>query len=221
MVAALGGQSWLTLTSARFQGRTSGFYQGKPTGAIADFSEYFQFPDRTRIEIGKKRNVVEMFTGSQGWEITYRGKRELPSDQVEDFDRRRDHSLQTAMRVWLKDPKTILFSDGQNIVERHLTDQVTLLNADNDSITIQTDAESHLPMRVSWQWRDPVYKDLDKDAEEYDDYHFVEGIATPFTITRFHNGDMTNQRFLYREDYDVPLSPELFDPDLTASRISK
>ncbi len=32
MVAALGGQRWLTLTSTMQQGRTSGFYQGKPTG---------------------------------------------------------------------------------------------------------------------------------------------------------------------------------------------
>ena len=37
MVTALGGQRWLTLTSAMQQGRTSGFYQGKPTGATAEF----------------------------------------------------------------------------------------------------------------------------------------------------------------------------------------
>jgi hypothetical protein len=32
MVAALGGQRWLTLSSTMQQGRTSGFYLGKPTG---------------------------------------------------------------------------------------------------------------------------------------------------------------------------------------------
>ena len=34
MIAALGGQRWLTLTSSMQQGRTSGFYQGKPTGTV-------------------------------------------------------------------------------------------------------------------------------------------------------------------------------------------
>ncbi len=56
-------------------------------------------------------------------------------------------------------------------MERHLADQTTLINADNDSITIQTDAETHLPLRRSYQWRDPLYKDKNTDAEEYDDYH--------------------------------------------------
>ena len=108
MVAALGGQRWLTLTSTMQQGRTSGFYQGKPTGMTAEFYEIQKFPDQTRIELGKKRDVVEIISGDQAWEITYKGKKELPKDQVQDLIRRRDHSIQTAMRVWLNDPRTVL-----------------------------------------------------------------------------------------------------------------
>ena len=153
MVTALGGQRWLTLTSTMQQGRTSGFYQGKPTGATSDFYEIQKFPDQTRIELGKKRDVVEIINGNQVWEVTYRGKRELPKDQVDELLRRRNHSIQTAMRVWLKDPRTVLIYGGQALVERHLADQTTLINAENDSITIQTDAETHLPLRRSYQWR--------------------------------------------------------------------
>lgn len=221
MVAALGGQRWLNISTTMLEGRTSGFYQGKPTGDIANYTQYSQFPDQTRIEIGKKRNVVEIFSGEEGWEVTYRGKRTLPRDQVDDFLRRRDHSIEAAARVWMKDPKTILLYDGQSLVERHLADQVTLINSENDSITIQTDAETHLPLRRTWQWRDPVYQDKDTDSEEYDDYHVVDGIPTPFDVTRYHNGDMTNQRFLYRAAYNVPLPPDAFDPDATAAKIKK
>jgi hypothetical protein len=221
MVTALGGQRWLTLTSTMQQGRTSGFYQGKPTGMTAEFYEIQKFPDQTRVELGKKRDVVEIISGDQAWEITYKGKKELPKDQVQDLIRRRDHSLQTAMRVWLNDPKTVLIYGGQTLVERHLADRTTLINAENDSISIQTDAETHLPLRRSWQWRDPLYKDKNTDAEEYDDYHLVEGLPTAFTITRFHNDDMTNQRFLYRAGYDVALTPDMFDPDQAAAKIKK
>ncbi len=129
MVAALGGQRWLTLTSTMQQGRTSGFYQGKPTGMTAEFYEIERFPDQTRVELGKKRDVVEIISGDQAWEVTYKGKRELPKDQVQDLVRRRDHSIQAAMRVWLNDPKTVLIYGGQNLVERHLADQTTLINA--------------------------------------------------------------------------------------------
>ena len=41
------------------------------------------------------------------------------------------------------------------------------------------DAQTHLPLRRSFEWRDPVYKDKNTDAEEYDDYHTVDGFPTP------------------------------------------
>ena len=75
------------------QGRTSGFYLGKPTGMTSEFYEIQKFPDQTRVELGKKRDVVEIISGDQAWEITYKGKRELPKDQVQDLVRRRDHSI--------------------------------------------------------------------------------------------------------------------------------
>ena len=221
MVAALGGQRWLTLTSRMQQGRTSGFYQGKPTGATSEFYEIQKFPDQTRIELGKKRDVLEIISGDQAWEVTYKGKKELPKDQVHELLRRRNHSIETAMRVWLKDPRTVLIYGGQNLVERHLADQTTLINSENDSITIQSDAETHLPLRRSYQWRDPLYKDKNTDAEEYDDYHVVEGLPTAYTLTRYHNGDMTNQRFLFHAAYDVPLTPDMFNPDQAAAKIKK
>ena len=221
MVQALGGDHWLNLQNSYIEGRTSGFYQGKPTGAIGDFFSYHVFPDKDRIELTKKRDVVDIFVGNEGWEITYRGKRPLPKDQMDEFLRRRDHSIEVAVKVWMKDPGTILLFDGQSLAERHLADQVTLISASNDSITIQMDADTHLPLRRTFQWRDPLYKDKNEDVEEYDNYRTMDGIATPFAITRFHNGDMTNQRFIYKAAYNVQLPPNAFDVDATAAKIKK
>ncbi len=221
MVAALGGQRWLSLVSTMQQGRTSGFYQGKPTGATSEFYEIQKFPDQTRIELGKKREVVEIIAGDKAWEITYKGKKELPPDQVQELLRRRNHSIRIAITVWLNAPGTILIYNGQKLVERHLADKTTLINAENDSITIETDAETHLPLRRSYQWRDPLYKDKNSDAEEYDDYQPVEGLPTAYTLTRYHNDDMTNQRFLFRAGYNVALPPDMFNPDQAAAKIKK
>jgi hypothetical protein len=121
----------------------------------------------------------------------------------------------------MKDPSTVLMYEGQSLAERHLAQQVTLLSADNDSITIQLDAETHLPLRRTYYWRDPVYKDKNEEVEEYDDYHNIEGIQTPFAITRLHNGDMTSQRFIFKAAYNVPLPPDAFDADAGAARIHK
>jgi hypothetical protein len=221
MVQALGGDRWLNLQNSYIEGRTSGFYQGKPTGAIGDFFSWHVFPDKDRIELTKKRDVVDIFLGNEGWEITYRGKRALPKEQLDEFVRRRNHSIETAVKVWMKDPNTMILFDGQALSERHLADQVTLISATNDSITIQMDAETHLPLRRTYQWRDPLYKDKNEDAEEYDNYQTMDGIPTPFAITRFHNGDMTNQRFVYKAAYNVPLPENAFDVDATTAKIKK
>ena len=66
---------------------------------------------------------------------------------------------------------------------------MTLISADNEAVTILMDVQTHLPLRRTFQWRDPVYKDKNLDAEEYDDYHTIDGFPTPFTITRFKNDD--------------------------------
>lgn len=221
MVQALGGDAWLHMQNRLYDGRRSGFYQGKPNGAIVDFWEYHQFPDKDRIEFTKKRDVVQIFIGQQGWEVTYKGKRPLPADQLEKSLLRRDHSLETAIKVWLNDPGTILFYDGQRVVQRHLADQVKIISPANDSITLQIDAGSHLPVRRSFQWRDAVYKDKNESSEEYDDYHAIGGIQTPFTITSYLNDEMTDQRFLFHASYNVQLPPDTFDVDATAAKIKK
>jgi hypothetical protein len=221
MLSALGGPRWLALQNTYTYGRTTGFYQGKPTGEISDYYDWRTPSGQERIEAGKKHDDIEIFTGNDCWEATYQGKKPLPKDICSDFLRRRDHSIDVALRVWMNDPRTILIDEGQTLSERHLTDQVTLINTENDSITIQMDAETHLPRSRTFQWRDPVYQDKNTEREEYDNYHPVDGLPTPFSVTRFHNGDETNQRYLYKAAYNVPLPPDAFNIDVAAARVKK
>ena len=221
MVQAMGGERWLSMQNSYYQGRVSGFYQGKPTGAIEDFFQWRTPDGKERVEYSKKHDDVVIFSGNECWEANYRGKKALPKDICDDYLRRRDHSIDLALRVWLKDPRTILISEGQTLSERHLTDQVTLISPTNDAITIQMDSETHLPRSRTFQYRDPVYKDKNEEREEYDDYHTYDGIPTAFSITRFKNGDMTSQRFLYKAAYNVPLPPDAFNIEAAAAKVKK
>ena len=102
--------------------------------------------------------------------------------------------------------------------DRHLVDKVSLLTADNDGVTLTLDQETHLPRSRTFQWRDPLYKDLDTDVERYDNWQPVEGLMTALTITRYHNGDMVSQRFLTKVQYGLPFQPDLVDPDRPLNR---
>ena len=222
MVQALGGNRWLSVQNSYIEGSIAAFYESKPTGVNVRYWQWTT-PTEERIDLSDKShdkfNWVQIYTDRQCWEITYQGKRAMAQDVCSAAIRRRDHSIQTAVRLWMKNPNTLLIYDGQSLSERHLADQVTLLDEGNDAITIQMDAETHLPLSCSWSWRDPVYHDKDTDTEEYAEYHLIDGIQTPFTITRLHNGDMVQQRFVLKAAYDVSLPPDGFNSDAIAGKV--
>lgn len=227
MVTALGGPRWLAVKSVAETGRSSGFYQGKPTGALGDFHSLRTVPSSRadaglqRTEFGNKRDVVTILLADQEWEITYRGKRLIPAEEYLNTFRRRDHSLDEAVRVWWHEPGTVLFYVGRKLDERSLVDEVTLLDKDNDNITLKLDADTHLPVRVSFTWRNPLYKDKDEDAVEYADYHMQDGLPTALNLTYYHNGDMTSQRYLQQVLYNPAMPPDAFDVDAATAKIKK
>jgi hypothetical protein len=145
----------------------------------------------------------------------------MDKEQLEDFVRRRDHSIETAVKVWLKDPNTILVYEGQHLAERHLAEQVTLISADNEAITILMDTQTHLPLRRSFQWRDPVYKDKNTDAEEYDNYRTVDGFPTPYSISRFKNDEMVRQYYVTKVSFNQQLPADFWSVDAAERRIKK
>jgi hypothetical protein len=99
-----------------------------------------------------------------------------------------------------------------------MADKVTVLSANNDAVTLELDANTHLPLRRTFQWRNQQFKDFDEDAEDYSDYHTVQGLPTAMTITRYKNGDMVNQRFITKATYNEPLEPSMFDVEVLVKK---
>ena len=221
MVQALGGPAWLSMKNMERDGHVASFYHGNPDVGTTEYYEFHSWPDRDRIEYTKHRDVVQFYVGRTGTEVTYKGKAPLPQDQVDDWMRRRDHSIETVIKTWLNDPQTILVFEGQHMAERQLADQVTLISPQNESVTIQTDVQTHLPLRRTFQWRDPVYKDKNLDAEEYADYHVIDGFPTPFTITRFKNDEQVRQYYISHVKYDQSLPADFWDLTLVEKRVKK
>jgi hypothetical protein len=228
MIQALGGDAWLHRQDWEIQGRTASFYKGKPHDEVPRFEEYYRtHPFGERVVIishggaltmlglpGKDiSDVAEVWTPDNGFELTYKGSTPLPKKDVEEYQRHRAHSLDTVVNDWLHQPGVELTYEGADTESRHLTDKVSVLTPGNDVVTLQLDAGTHLPLSLTYQWRDPIYHDLNREIEQFDDYHTVQGIATPYTVTRLHNGDMVAQRFVTRVAYNLNLPAELFDPN--------
>ena len=230
MVEALGGPAWLERHDMQIHGRNAAFFRGQPNGNNIEYSAWRQFSgpgtppkadaerigfitDKSMFFPGKKIDIVQVWTGDNGYEVTYKGRAALPKEQVEDYYRRKFHSIESVITFWLKQPDVMVIAEGTSMVERRLADKVTILSANNDSVTLELDASTHLPLRRTFEWRNTQFKDHDEDVEQYDDYHDIQGLPTAFTISRYRNGDLATQRFLDKIQYNQSLSPELFNPD--------
>jgi len=213
-IQALGGEAYLTFVDMTQQGRTYSFYHGQPNSAGILFWRFYKYPDKERVELTKQRDVAYVITGYKGYEITYKGTTSQDPKVLADSLRRRAHSIEWVLRKWLAEPNIALFYDGPAVAAEKPADQITIMRQD-DSVTIYLDSNTHLPVKRSFSWRDPTDKLRNTEDEVYDNYRPVGAIKTPFSITRFLNGDMSNQRFLNSVSFNTGLNDSIFEASIT------
>ena len=212
MIAAMGGNKFLTYTNVMQKGRSAGFYHGRPTGEDSEFWAFSQYPDKERIELTPQRDIIELYNGDKGWEVTYKGAHELPEDDLKLYLQRREYRIDAVLRVWLKDPAVALFYDGSDIVEAQPVEKITILNGKNQGVTLMVDSNSHLLIKKQYTLRDAQgYRD--EEADIYANYHFIDGFATAYTILHTHNGDISGERFLSQVTYNEAVPADFFTPE--------
>jgi hypothetical protein len=215
MIQALGGPAYLGIRDVSQQGRTYSFYHGRPSSVGTVFWRFYKYPDRERIELTKQRDVAFVYNGNKGYELTYKGAALEDEKTLTDYLRRRQHSLDWVIRKWLNEPGIALFYEGSTVAEERPAEQVTILNSKNESVTLFVSTDNHLPVKKSYSWRDPLDKLRSTEDEVYDGYRNVQGIMTPFSVTRFLNGEMSNQRFLNSVTYNSGVSDSLFNTSIS------
>ena len=214
-IQALGGQAYLSAQNMSQQGRTYSFHRGEATNAGILFWRFVKFPDRERMELTKQRDVAYVYNGDKGFEVTFKGTAALDDKALSEFLRRRDHSLELVLRKWINEPGAAFFYDGPAVAANKPAEQVSVMNAKNDSVTLYFDSTTHLPLKKSFTWRDPTDNLRNTEEEIYDAYRNTQGIMTPYSITRFYNSEMSNQRFLNTVTYNDALNDSMFDAKTT------
>jgi hypothetical protein len=227
MVAALGGPAWLNRTTWVEYGQTSHFFKGQPDPYVYGFEDYRRaqpYAERvvpvvhisTLAILGMPgrdhRDTATVWDDQAGWELTYKGKVEVPKDEEQEFERVRSHSLEVIVKDWLKRPSVTVTYGETTTVERRLAESITI-SVEGDAVMLCLDASSHLPLSLTYKIRNETYKDFDTEVVEYENYQPIAGILTPMSVTRFKNGDIVSQRFLTKVEYKTNLAAELFDPN--------
>jgi hypothetical protein len=212
---ALGGQAYLSVVDMQTEGRTYSFYKGRQRGVGTRFWRFWRWPDKDRIELTKQRDVIYIHNGDQGFETTFHGTRPEAAKDLKEYLRRREYSLERMLRVWLNEPGVALFYDGVAVAENKPAEQVTVSTANGQVQTLFLDKFTSLPIAKSYIVRDPETRERSEELESYDNYHLVQGVNTPLTITRKIDGEMANQRFLTRVVYNSGVADSLFTARIT------
>ncbi len=210
-IKALGGDAYLNIHDMQEQGRTYTFYHGRPSSNGVFFWRFLEFPGKERIELTPQRDVAYVYNGDKGYEVTYKGPRAIEKKDLDDYLRHRKFSLETILHSWVNDPDVALFFDGAALAGSLAAQRVTLINKQDEAVSVYFDIDTHLPIKKTYSWRDPVDKERNIEEETYDGYRMVDGVMTPFGFTRYFNGDMQTERFVTSASYNKGLDQAMFD----------
>jgi hypothetical protein len=232
-IETLGGDPYLTFENRCEVGRYYPLYHGRTDSTGIPYRYYVEYPNKDRFEVihtkdvfllfgsvsdvkvMNKSDIVLIHNGDKGYEITYKGTAAQEKVDLEKYLRRREHSPEWVFRKWIRDPKVALFYDGVAVVDGKESEGVTLLNSENDSVSVSIDQNTHYPVRISYSWRDPHDKQKNTEEEIYDSYRLVQGIWTPHSITRYYNGETSQQRFINTASYNLKLPDTMFEASVT------
>jgi hypothetical protein len=216
MIATMGGQNYLTVQDSYSEGRYGRFHNDVQVGGAVYF-RYWQWPDKDRWELTKERDIVQLYVGDTAYEVTYRGAHEMDpkkDDGVRLALLRRHYSLENILRTWLSAPGTLLIDEGSTLAENRMAEKITIITADNDSVSILVNSDTHLPAAKVYTIRDPQSRERDTEIEVYDNWRMVQGINTPYSTALKHNGDIVRQQFLSAITYNNHPPENTFTPKL-------
>jgi hypothetical protein len=233
-IEALGGSAYLNYSTRSEEGRSYSLYHSQSRGPGTIYRRFYRYADKDRVEFAlekgigvydlipfpipvpegkanKKTDVALIHNGDKGYEVSFKGVEQEEAKDTTDYLRRRARSMEWVLRKWIHDPGVALFYDGTALGNANLADKVTITNSRNESVTLFLDTTTHLPVKKSFAWRDATDKYQNVEEEAYDNYKPVQGIMTPYTLSRYYNGDLVSERFLSKIKYNDELADSLFE----------
>ncbi len=216
LVDALGGPAYLEVKERECDGRRAQIgHSGEMNGYI-DFKDYWHYPDKHRIDYSKKRNIIDLFSGDQGWTMDRAGVSEEPATAVSDFQALVAHSVDNLLRNRLKDPTLNLHYAGRGIVDMLEIDWVEISEPDS-TLRLAVARSSHLLLRSVVATVNEEMHERTEDATIYTNYRRKDGVMVAMQISRERDG-----RRYYQAFYDTcTFNPNFPDDTFTKAALEK
>src|SRR5271169_774687 len=220
-IDALGGPTYLNVHDVTCIGRISQFGHSGELNGFGKGIDYAQPPFKDRSENLPKRNIINVFNGDKGWTLDRGGVSEATITDLATYEEDVKKDIDNILRHRIHEPGMIFRYGGLDVVDYQESDWVEMVDSDNRTIRIAIARNTHLPVRKVVDTRNANTRMRTEEVEFYSNYQPINGIQTPFQLTRERNGIKVYQIFLDKIEYNTNLSDSLFTKESLEERWAK
>jgi hypothetical protein len=210
-IEALGGDAYLHVRDISRVGRLSQFGM---TGALTGFVEVFDYtklPDKRRREYSKKRNIIDIFNGNQGWSLDKEGIEETSAETLDAFQENLRRGMDNFLRFrFNKEPGIVLRYGGLDLLDMKQVDWVEVSDRDHRVIRIAIERSTRWPIRAVNFRRDPETRNPLEEVDYFSNYQPVQGVVTPFRVARDRAGRRVSETVYTSVEYNTGLEDAFF-----------
>jgi hypothetical protein len=211
MIDAFGGPAYLNARESECSGRMSPIARGTTDRTeTIPFKVYWRYPDKTRTDVGKKGNVIDLFAGNDGWTLDHDGVSEEPSEKVDNFRVQLLNNPHYILRHRLNEEGMSIRWAGLDLIDLKPVDWVELTDGRQRVYRMAVARDTHLMVRFKVYTPAEANELPDEDVTFYSNYHPFDGIQTAMQISREHNSRRISQLFYETCRYNSNLPADFF-----------
>jgi hypothetical protein len=222
-LAALGGNTFLTMADRTESGRAYSYYHDQISGlSVAKiYTRYLTVPPAKSGEalgqlekevFGKTEDTSVLFLEDRGWDISWRGSKQIEQER---FDRYRESTLRNLLYIFrqrLREPGMIFEAQGSDVIDNLPVDIVDITDSEDRVIHAHFHQSTKLPVRAVYKRKNEVTKEQDEEVSLFSRYLDAGGIQWPHQIRRERNGDKVYEIFSETVKINKDLTDGFFAP---------
>ncbi|MGH9581687.1 MAG: hypothetical protein ACRD4O_01985, partial [Bryobacteraceae bacterium] len=182
-IAALGGERFLHMQTLIESGRVYSFFHDRISGFDRAHIYVEYLPEkpakglavREREAFGKKQDYSYLFLPDQGWDITYRGARQIPRDKWDEYARNTENDILYVLRERHNEPGMTYYYVGRDTLLSSEVDVVDITDSRDRTIRVYFDRNTHFPIRETYKWFDPKLNYQNDEDTHYVNYRDAGG----------------------------------------------
>jgi len=191
-------------------GRVYSFDRGELASPGDRFWDIEQLPGKERLEIGKKRNIVYVNNGNEGWELDRQGVRDQTPEQVQEYQESNRRALDYMLRFRVGRERIQLYYLGTSFADNRRVHVLELVDEGGESLKVLADERTYLPLQTQYRQRDALSGEWQDVIEYYGNYVSVQGVQTPKNFSRERGGRRILEVYVSEVQYNTGVSESLF-----------